>query len=401
MACIDAERNAHQLGLHLVQTGGFGVHRHMAHGVDAVDPRGQRGHVADAGIARVVKGLLRHRGCGIMRAFDMHAAGGVHLGRVDLQALGDPFGQGAELHLIEKAHHRLGLGVLQLKAVQGNIQGHIAIELHQTARDADLFGIVQKRLAALGLLDLARAGQKGIQIAILLDQQRGGFQPDPRRARHVVDRIPGQGLHIDHPVGGNAEFLEHLIQPDALVLHRVQHVDAIPHQLHQVLVGRDDRHRPPGLAGAGGEGGDDVIGLIAFDLDAGHVEGAGGLAGKGKLRAKILGQFGAVGFVGGVDVVAKGLGPGIKDHRDMGRGLFAGMGQLAPEKVAKPGHRAHRHAVRFAREGRQRVIGAEDKGRPIDQMQMIALAECHDPPLFVMSLAGPGPFGHPGTRQTR
>ena len=315
-----------------------------------------------------------------MRAFNVHAAGGLYLGRVDLQPLGHPFGQGAEFHLIEEAHHRLGLGVLQLKAVQGDIQGHIAIQLHQTARDSDLLGIVEQSLAPLGLLDLARAGQERIQIAIFLDQQGGGFQPDPRRAGHVVDRISGQGLDIDHAVGRDAELFEHLIQPDALVLHRVKHIDAVTDQLHQVLVGRDDRHRPPGLAGAGGQGGDDVIGLIALNLDAGHVEGAGGLAGKGKLRAQILGQFGAVGFVGGVDVVAKGLGPGIKDHGDMGRGFFAGVGQLAPEEVTKPGHCADRHAVGFARERRQRVIGAEDKGRPIDQMQMIALAECHDPP---------------------
>jgi hypothetical protein len=43
----------------------------------------------------------------------------------------------------------------------------------------------------------------------------------------------------------------------------------------------------------------------------------------------------------------------------------------------------------------------EDKGRPIDQMQMIALAECHDPPPFLMSLAGLCPFGHAAIRQTR
>ena len=352
----------------------------MAHGMDAVDPGGQRGHVADAGIGGGIKRLLWYHGGGIMRAFDMHAAGGVHLGRVDLQTLGHPFGQGAELHLIEETHHRLGLGVLQLKAVQGDIQGHVTIELHQTARDADLFGIVEQGFAPLGLLDLARAGQERIQIAVFLDQQGGGFQPDPRRARHVVDRISGQGLHIDHAVGGDAELFEHLIKADALVLHRVKHIDAVTDQLHQVLVGRDDRHRPPGIAGAGGQGGDDVISLIALNLDAGHVKGAGGLSGKGKLRAQILGQFGAIGLVGGVDVVAKGLGACVKDHRDMGRRFFAGMGQFAPEKVAKPRHRAHRHAVRFARQRRQRVIGAEDEGRPIDQMQMIALAECHDPP---------------------
>ena len=59
----------------------------------------------------------------------------------------------------------------------------------------------------------------------------------------------------------------------------------------------------------------------------------------------------------------------------MGRGLFAGVGQLPPQKIAKPRHGPHRHAIRFARQGRQRMIGAEDKGRAVNQMQVIAFAK--------------------------
>ena len=111
------------------------------------------------------------------------------------------------VHLIEEAHHRLGLGVFQLKAVQGDIQGHVAIKLHQTARDADLLGIVQKRLAPLGLLDLTRAGQKRIQIAVFLNEKGRGLEPDARRAGDVVGGIAGQRLHLHaRQVGLQAPF---------------------------------------------------------------------------------------------------------------------------------------------------------------------------------------------------
>ena len=352
----------------------------MTHGIDAGDPSVKGSHIADTFVTGMVKGqtvCLRGR---VMGAFDMHALGLVQHRGFDLQPFRHPFRQGAKLHLVQETHDGIRLWRFQFQRIQRQIQRHIGVKLHQTAGNADLLGVFHQSLAPLGLLDLSGAGEKRIEIAIFLNEQSGGFQPDPRGAGHVVDRVACERLHIHHAVGGDAEFLEHLIEPDALVLHRVEHIDAVADQLHQVLVGGDDRHRPPRLARTPGQGGDDVIGLIAVNLDARHVEGAGGGPGKGKLRAQVLRQFGAVGLVGGVDVVAEGLGTGVKDHRDMGGRLFAGMGQLAPEKVAKPRDRPHRHAVGFARQRRQRVIGAKDEGRSVDQMQVIALAECHDPP---------------------
>ena len=114
-------------------------------------------------------------------------------------------------------------------------------------------------------------------------------------------------MHIHHPVGGDAEFFEHLIRADAFVLHRVEHFHAVTDQLHQVFVGRNDRHRAPRITRTAGQGGDDVIRLEPLRLDTGDVEGAGGIAGQRELRAQIFGQFRAIGLVGGVNVIAEGF----------------------------------------------------------------------------------------------
>ena len=306
---IGRQRNPHKLGPHLVKAGGFGVEGHMALFADCRDPAVQCRHVRHAFVAGMVKRrmavvartglfmhLIRHR----TRRFGDRR-------RLDLQAVGDALGQGAEFHPAQKIKDRVRVGLAHQKLIRGQIQRHVAIQLHQPLRQADLVGKADQRLAPLGLLDLARPRQQRFQIAIFVDQQRRRLHPDPRRARHVVDAVTAQRLHIDHPFGTDAEFLDHLGAVDGLVLHGVEHDDAIADQLHQILVGRDDRDLPACIPRPAGQGRDDVVGLVAIRLDAGDVEGAGCFARQGELRLQILGQFGAVGLVFGVDVVAEGL----------------------------------------------------------------------------------------------
>ena len=173
--------------------------------------------------------------------------------------------------------------------------------------NADQLGILHQRGAALGLLDLLGARQKRFQIAVFVDEKGGRLDADPRRARHVIDAVPGKGLHVHHPLRPDAEFLLHLLDADALGLHRVIHVDAVADELHQVLVGRDDRDIAARLGRLPGKGRDDVVGLVILHLKAGDVEGPRRLARQGELRAEILGRFGAVGLVLVIDCVAEGL----------------------------------------------------------------------------------------------
>jgi len=81
--------------------------------------------------------------------------------------------------------------------------------------------------------------------AMFSDQFRCGLWPDPENARHIISRVPHQRQHIAHQFGRDAEFLFDFIEVDALVLHRIEHVDPgravrpinLAHQLHQILVG--------------------------------------------------------------------------------------------------------------------------------------------------------------------
>ena len=182
-------------------------------------------------------------------------------------------------------------------------------------------------------------------------------------------------MHVNHAVRGDAEFLEHLVRADELVFHRVQHADTIADQLHQVLVRTDDCHLTTGLAGAASKGGNDVIGLEPFGFDTGDVEGAGGIAGQRKLRPQVFGQFGAVGLVLRIDLVAEGFGGVIEDHRDMGRRVARLVAfEIAEQDVAEAG-RTDRQPVGFAGQRWQGMIGAKDVGRAVDQVQVVAFAE--------------------------
>ena len=68
----------------------------------------------------------------------------------------------------------------------------------------------------------------------------------------------------------------------------------------------------------------------------------------------------------------------IEDHRNMGWRIARLVAfQIAEQDVAEPRHRPNRQAIRLACQRWQGVIGAKDIGRAVDQMQMVALAECH------------------------
>ena len=116
-------------------------------------------------------------------------------------------------------------------------------------RDPRLLGVLDQRLAPLRLLDLAGAQQQRFEIAVFDDQLRRGLDADAGHARHVVGGIAGQRLHLDHLLRRHAEFLDHLRDADAAVLHGVVHGDPVGHELHQVLVGGDDGGGRAALAG--------------------------------------------------------------------------------------------------------------------------------------------------------
>ncbi len=149
-------------------------------------------------------------------------------------------------------------------------------------------------------------------------------------------------------------------------------------QLHQVLVGGDDRHVAAGGQRLLGVGGDQVVGLVAVLLDAGDVEGLDGVADQRELRHQLFGRRRAMRLVVLVDLVAERLLAGVEDDGQMRRpAALAGVLQQLPQHGAEAVHGADRQAVGRARQRRQRVEGAEDVARAVDQVDVAALDDRH------------------------
>ena len=78
-------------------------------------------------------------------------------------------GNRAKLHLFQKADQHVRIRVGDGQIFNGHSQRDIAFQCDKIARDADLLGIVDEGLAALGLFDLFGAFQQGFHVAIFID----------------------------------------------------------------------------------------------------------------------------------------------------------------------------------------------------------------------------------------
>ena len=193
LARRDAERDADRSACMVVEAGGLGVERDDARRSRIVgDPAVERGGVADAsrrrrgrsggadGVAHFGRWATARRRRGLRRAAGRRGLGvaprlssptrrrsGAEL-RIGLEASASAsssrqaLGDGAELHREEETSlvDRVAGQRLERRST-----GTFASERHQLAREADLVGVVDQGLAALGLLDLAGAGQQRVEVA--------------------------------------------------------------------------------------------------------------------------------------------------------------------------------------------------------------------------------------------
>ena len=283
------------------------------------------------------------------------------------QLLGEARDQALEPLLLQPRQQHVGIGRPLVERLGLGGRRHLVGELHQLLGDADQPRVLLQRLASLGLLDLARALQQRFEVAVFGDQLRGRLDADAGCARHVVGGVTGQRLHVDHLVGRDAELLEHGLWPELLLLDRIHHVDAGPDQLHQVLVGGDDGAGAAGLDRHPGIGRDQVVGFVAFEFADRDVEGLGRFADQRELRDQVLRRLGPVGLVLVVDLVAERRAPGVEDHGDVvDLGIVEELHQHAREAVDG----VDRRAVR-PRHRRQRMIGAEQVARAVDQVEVL------------------------------
>ncbi len=299
---------------------------------------------------------------------------GFHIRRVDLRIIGHAPGERGKLHRLQEGDQLARIRLVHREVVERHVERDLVVEQHQLPRNPRLLGMLDQRLAPLRLLDLAGAEQQLLEVTIFDDQLRRGLDADAGHAWHVVGGISRQRLYLDHLLGRHAEFLDHLGDTDAAVLHGVVHHDLVGHELHQVLVGRDDGGGRAAFARDPGIGRDQIVGLEAALLEARQVEGAHGVADQRKLRDQVVGRRRPVRLVVGIELVAEGDFGLVEHDRQMRRPVVRGhVAQQLPQHVAEAEHGVDLEPVGFAVQRRQRVVGAEDVGGTVDQKDVGAL----------------------------
>ena len=201
---------------------------------------------------------------------------------------------------------------------------------------------------------------------------RGGFNANARHARHIIRGITSQRLHFHHLIRRDAEFFHHLRRAQRLLLHGIEHLHRRADQLHQILIGRNNRHMPAGRFKRLGIGGDQIIRLKTFMFHACHTKSIRRIADQAKLRHQFRRGVRAMRLVCRVNLIAKRIAPGIEHHRDMaGRMAQQELGQ----HIGEAENRIHRRAI-WPRHRRQRVIGAKNIARSIHQNQVAFARLC-------------------------
>ena len=118
--------------------------------------------------------------------------------------LADPVRQRAELHLAEEGRAGVSAsGSRTSSASSGSSAAARRASASPASRDTRIWSAwsisISRRLGCL--ISPARASS-AVEVAVFLDQLRGGLDADAGRAGHVVDRVADQRLHVDRPGPG-------------------------------------------------------------------------------------------------------------------------------------------------------------------------------------------------------
>ena len=383
-AGLQCQADSDELGSHFIQTGRLGIHGRNPALPDLSNPPMQRLFSLQALVAvpleRYIRALLDvlPRGSLILRrSFPFRDRR-----KLDAEIPGGALGQRPEFLLEQKVHQLVGGGAGDFEVARRNVDRNIAIKLDQLARDPDLIREIDQRLAPLRLLDFVGALQERFKIAVFIDELRGRFDADAGRTRHVVDGIPSESLHVDDAFRAHSELVANLFRSDLDVLSSIDHADPVAHQLHQILVGGQDRYPGAGIPGPDRKRCNDVVGFVSVQLHAMYVESGRRLFGGGKLRNQIVGRGRSVRFVFGKYLRAERCRRRIERDRRMRRAIIrlVGIDDVFEQHVAVEMHGAHRRAVASISIARGKTPlrleeSAEDVAEPVDKLQMMPFAE--------------------------
>ena len=159
----------------------------------------------------------------------------------------------------------------------------------------------------------------------MFDEFFGCFFSDSRNARDVVGCIAPEPEDVDDlfgrfyfPLATNAGGVEQFVV--APLAARFPHGCGVGYELSKIFIGRHHVGVNPSLEiGAVGKRANDIVGLVAWDLQHRDSHGSAKLFDVGDGDGEFLGHFVALCLVFGVNDVPRGGFFGVEGYADVGR----------------------------------------------------------------------------------
>ena len=176
--------------------------------------------------------------------------------------------QHPELELVEQPVHGFAVPRPGHEVVRGRLELDVADQLGQLAVQQHVREVRAQGVARLAL-HLVHPVRERLQRAELAHPLGGRLLADAGDAGQVVAGVAAQRREVRVLRGREPVAGHHRVRVDPAELGdaacRVEHRDVVADQLERVAVARGDQHPVALRLGLGGEGGDDVVGLVVVD----------------------------------------------------------------------------------------------------------------------------------------
>ena len=283
------------------------------------------------------------------------------------------------------------------EVVEGQLELDVAHERDHHGVAPDLLLVLGQVLAELRGL-LGHVAEDAVEVAVGAHELGRGLLPHPGHAGQVVRTVAAQGGEHGVGAGGHPVALDDagLVVDDGVGdapagVHDLD--ERVLDQLERVAVPAHHHHVAPGVARPGGQGGEDVVGLVAGLLDHHDTQGPQHVAHHGELGHEEVGGIGAVALVLLHDVVAKRWLGAVEGHRHA-----AGL-VVAQEHHQHRGEPVHgvgdlaRLGGQVDGEGEERP---EDEGVAVEQVQVAGVGPWKLPLSGILCAGGAAPPGAEG-----
>jgi len=237
--------------------------------------------------------------------------------------------EAAKLKPLQKGPKPLPVGLPPFGEV--HLQGQVGAHLGQVPGELQIVHVGQDLLPDGGPQPV-QVLEEPFQAPPLLQKLPRRLLPDALDPGKVVGLVPGQGPVVGPLVGPQAVLFPEPGRGDEVPLG-VEDVDAVGKELVKVSVGGEDTDLVALLFRLLGQAGQDVVRLVARDLEALQTQEVHQLLDEGELPGKVLRRGGPARLVPLVGLVAEGGGLGVKDHDHRVPVLLEGLEEALGEAV--------------------------------------------------------------------